>query len=122
MGIPIPGKDGLYIEAGPSCLVCPRLQITKSIVSFLRIFVTKFIIGYHIPVYQGSRQLCCIDILQYECDLRDGRIHFTTCEASLENEKGSYRKISNIRHQITKVKCFSSRFAVSFAQSIEARC
>ena len=25
-------------------------------------------------------------------------------------------------HQITKVECFSSCFAVSFAQSIEARC
>ena len=33
-----------------------------------------------------------------------------------------YREISNTRHQITKLKCFSSRLAVVFSQSIEIRC
>ena len=32
-----------------------------------------------------------------------------------------YHQISNIRHQIPKLICFSSRLAVVFAQSIEAR-
>ena len=34
----------------------------------------------------------------------------------------TYRKISNISHQITKPKWFSSRLAAVFVQSIEARC
>ena len=33
-----------------------------------------------------------------------------------------YRKISNIRRTNPKLNCFSSRRAVVFAQSIEARC
>ena len=32
------------------------------------------------------------------------------------------RQISNIRRQIPKLKCFSSRLAVVFVQSNEARC
>ena len=32
-----------------------------------------------------------------------------------------YRKLSNIRHTILKLKCFSSRLAVVFVQSAEAR-
>ena len=34
----------------------------------------------------------------------------------------TYHKISNMSHQISKFKCFSSCFAIVFAQSIEARC
>ena len=33
-----------------------------------------------------------------------------------------YRKISNISHSIPKLKCFSSRLALVFAQYIEASC
>ena len=33
-----------------------------------------------------------------------------------------YRQISNIGHQIPKLKYFSSQLAAVFAQSIEARC
>ena len=35
----------------------------------------------------------------------------------------AYHKVSNIRpHQMPKLKCFLSRFAVVFAQYIEAKC
>ena len=33
----------------------------------------------------------------------------------------TYRQISNMRHQIPKLKCFSSRLAVVFVQSIDTR-
>ena len=48
---------------------------------------------------------------------------------NLDNVSSSKMQIRNLLpnlqykpHQISKLKCFSSRFAIVFAQSIEARC
>ena len=33
-----------------------------------------------------------------------------------------YRQTSNVKHMFPKFRCLSSRLAIVFAQSIEARC
>ena len=45
-----------------------------------------------------------------------------TCPMKVRRRNWVYRKISNIRHQISNLKCFSSRPAVVFGLYIKARC
>ena len=84
--------------------------------------------GWILPLDEMNRRQnrhCDIINLEYPSQSRC-RVFFHGCyirsESRICTGKGIYRQLSNIRRNpIPKHECFSSRLAVVFAQSIEAR-
>ena len=59
---------------------------------------------------------CCAEFISWSMKHIRTWCHFSALRGN------RYCQTSNIRHRISKLEFFSSRLAVAFAQSIEARC